>query len=129
MHLLHVGHYTPCVQYPAVGAVASLWRQPGSGISSTGDSATVLTGANRDRIRRAFQIAGVHTVVMSRWSVEDRATRQWMEALYQARLGDHLDTADAMRQASLTLIRERRARGQSTHPFYWAAFVAAGDWR
>jgi CHAT domain-containing protein len=80
-------------------------------------------------LRRAFQIAGVHTVIMSLWSVEDRATRQWMEALYQARLGDHLDTADAMRQASLTLIRERRAKGQSTHPFYWAAFVAAGDWR
>ena len=65
---------------------------------------------------------------MSLWAVEDGATRQWMEALYRARLRDHLDTADAVRQASLTLIRERRAHGQSTHPFYWAAFVAAGDW-
>jgi CHAT domain-containing protein len=90
---------------------------------------TVTAGEGVLGLRRAFQIAGVHTVIMSLWSVEDRATRQWMEALYQARLGDHLDTADAMRQANLTLIRERRARGQSTHPFYWAAFVAAGDWR
>jgi CHAT domain-containing protein/tetratricopeptide (TPR) repeat protein len=90
---------------------------------------TVTAGEGVLGLRRAFQIAGVHTVIMSLWSVEDRATQQWMEALYQARLGDHLDTADAMRQASLTLIRERRAKGQSTHPFYWAAFVAAGDWR
>jgi CHAT domain-containing protein/tetratricopeptide (TPR) repeat protein len=90
---------------------------------------TVTAGEGVLGLRRAFQIAGVHTVIMSLWSVEDRATQRWMEALYQARLGDHLDTADAVRQASLSLIRERRAKGQSTHPFYWAAFVAAGDWQ
>jgi len=90
---------------------------------------TVTAGEGVLGLRRAFQIAGVHTVIMSLWSVEDSATRRWMEGLYQARLGDHLDTADAVRQASLSLIRERRAKGQSTHPFYWAAFVAAGDWR
>ena len=27
------------------------------------------------------------------------------------------------------VLRDRRARQQSTHPFYWAGFVAAGDWR
>jgi CHAT domain-containing protein/tetratricopeptide (TPR) repeat protein len=90
---------------------------------------TVTAGEGVLGLRRAFQIAGVHTVIMSLWSVEDLATQQWMEALYRARLGDHLDTADAVRQANLTLIRERRARGQSTNPFFWAAFVAAGDWR
>jgi CHAT domain-containing protein len=90
---------------------------------------TVTAGEGVLGLRRAFQIAGVHTVIMSLWSVEDRATQQWMEALYRARLGEHLDTADAVRQASLTLIRDRRSKGQSTNPFYWAAFVAAGDWR
>jgi CHAT domain-containing protein len=34
-----------------------------------------------------------------------------------------------VREASLAVLHARRARGQSTHPFYWAAFVAAGDWR
>lgn len=90
---------------------------------------TVAAGEGVLGLRRAFQTAGARTVIMSLWSVDDRATRQWMEALYRARLGDHLDTADAVRQASLTLIRERRANGQSAHPFYWAGFVAAGDWR
>jgi len=27
------------------------------------------------------------------------------------------------------MLRDRRAKGLSTAPFYWAAFVAAGDWR
>ena len=90
---------------------------------------TVTAGEGVLGLRRAFQIAGAHTVIMSLWAVEDGAsTRQWMEALYRARLGDHLDTADAMRQASLAMIRERKARGQSTNPFFWGAFVAAGDW-
>jgi CHAT domain-containing protein/tetratricopeptide (TPR) repeat protein len=80
-------------------------------------------------LRRAFQVAGARTVIMSLWSVDDQATRAWMRALYEGRLRRGLSTADAVYQASLTTLRDRRARGLSTHPFYWAAFVAAGDWR
>lgn len=80
-------------------------------------------------LRRAFQIAGARTVIMSLWSVDDQSTRSWMRALYEGRLEKHLDTADAVHEASLAVLRSRRAAGQSPHPFYWAAFVAAGDWR
>jgi CHAT domain-containing protein/tetratricopeptide (TPR) repeat protein len=80
-------------------------------------------------LRRAFQIAGARTVIMSLWSVDDEATRLWMRALYEGRLKKHLSTADAMQQASLGVLRARRARGETTHPFYWAGFVAAGDWQ
>ncbi len=80
-------------------------------------------------LRRAFQVAGARTVVMSLWSVEDQATRAWMRALYEGRFQRKLSTADAVHQASLAVLRDRRAKGQSTHPFFWAAFVAAGDWR
>ena len=80
-------------------------------------------------LRRAFQVAGARTVVMSLWSVEDQATRAWMRALYEGRFQRQLSTADAVHQASLAVLRDRRAKGQSTHPFFWAAFVAAGDWR
>ena len=52
-----------------------------------------------------------------------------MARLYEARLVKHLSTAEAVRAASLGVLRERRAKGESTHPFYWGAFVAAGDWR
>ncbi|HEX2453716.1 MAG TPA: CHAT domain-containing protein, partial [Vicinamibacterales bacterium] len=80
-------------------------------------------------LRRAFQVAGVHTVIMSLWSVEDESTREWMTALYDGRLKKKLTTAEAVHRATLTVLRDRRAAGQSTHPFYWGGFVAAGDWR
>jgi CHAT domain-containing protein len=79
-------------------------------------------------LRRAFQVAGAKTVIMSLWSVEDQSTRQWMTRLYEGRLMRNLSTADAVREASLDLLRQRRAKGLSTHPFYWGGFVAAGDW-
>ena len=80
-------------------------------------------------LRRAFQSAGARTVIMSLWPVEDAAARTWMRALYRSRLQDRLSTAEAMRQASLTVLADRRARKRGTHPFFWAGFVAAGDWR
>jgi CHAT domain-containing protein len=66
---------------------------------------------------------------MSLWPVEDRAAREWMQALYRARLEDRLSTAEAVRQASQTVLAARRAARRSTHPLFWAGFVAAGDWR
>jgi CHAT domain-containing protein len=80
-------------------------------------------------LRRALQIAGVHTIIMSLWSVEDQSTRDWMKALYAARFEKGLDTPAAAHSAGVRIIEDRRNRGQSTHPFYWGAFVAAGDWR
>jgi CHAT domain-containing protein/tetratricopeptide (TPR) repeat protein len=80
-------------------------------------------------LRRAFQVAGARTVIMSLWPVDDQATRTWMRSLYEARFRGGLSTADAVHMASVTVLRERRAKKQSTLPVYWAAFVAAGDWR
>ena len=80
-------------------------------------------------LRRAFQVAGVRTIIMSLWAVEDQAARRWMTALYEGRYLKGLDTAQAVHQANARILSERRAKGQSTHPFYWAGFVAAGDWR
>ena len=80
-------------------------------------------------LRRAFQVAGVHTVIMSLWQVEDQSAGNWMRALYEGRLKKKLNTAQAVQQASLTVLRDRRAAHQSTHPFYWAGFAATGDWR
>jgi CHAT domain-containing protein/Tfp pilus assembly protein PilF len=77
-------------------------------------------------LRRAFLLAGARSVVMSLWAVEDETARLWMTALYQARHRQHLDAIDASRAASLALLRDRRSRGESTHPFHWGAFVAVG---
>jgi CHAT domain-containing protein/tetratricopeptide (TPR) repeat protein len=80
-------------------------------------------------LRRAFEVAGARTLILSLWPVEDQAARDWMRQLYRARLVLGLTTIDAVHQANLHTLRQRRASGQSTHPFYWAGFVAAGDWR
>ncbi len=80
-------------------------------------------------LRRAFQVAGAATVIMSLWPVRDEDAREWMVALYRTRLLDGATTAEAIRQASSTVLRRRREGGASTHPFHWAAFVGAGDWR
>jgi CHAT domain-containing protein/Tfp pilus assembly protein PilF len=92
-------------------------------------SGTVRAGEGVLGLRRAFQVAGVRTVIMSLWPVDDRQTRQWMESLYTERLVRGATTADAVRAANLGALGARRAAGASTHPAYWAGFVAAGDWR
>jgi CHAT domain-containing protein len=80
-------------------------------------------------LRRAFQVAGARTVIMSLWHVDDDSTRRWMTSVYEQRFVRRLGTAEAVRQASLDQLRRRRRAGTSTHPFYWAGFIAAGDWR
>lgn len=80
-------------------------------------------------LRRAFQLAGARTVIMSLWPIDDQAGRKWMVELYRGRFERELDTPQSVRYANLRVLRSRRSRHLSTHPFYWAGFVAAGDWR
>jgi CHAT domain-containing protein/tetratricopeptide (TPR) repeat protein len=79
-------------------------------------------------LRRAFQLAGAKTVIMSLWPVEDETTRQLMGSLYREHFLNGKDTGESVHAASLQILRQRRAKHQSTHPFYWGAFIAAGDW-
>ena len=79
-------------------------------------------------LRRAFQVAGARTVIMSLWPVSDLAAREWIRRLYKGRFAG-LSTAEAVQQASLDILQVRRKAGVSTHPFYWGGFIASGDWR
>lgn len=87
----------------------------------------VRTGEGVFGLRRAFQIAGARALILSLWPVADEPALRFMQALYRARLAGGRHAAEAVRAASLEVLRERRARGLSPHPFYWAAFIAAGD--
>lgn len=80
-------------------------------------------------LRRGFEIAGARTLITSLWPVDDAAAAQWMEYLYSAHLGEGRGAADAANSASRSMLEAREAGGLSTHPFYWAPFVASGDWR
>lgn len=89
----------------------------------------VLAGEGVFGLQRAFRIAGAGTVIASLWPVRDETAREWMESFYRASLDEELDTAAAVRWASLALLRELRDRGESTRASRWGAFVASGDWR
>jgi CHAT domain-containing protein len=80
-------------------------------------------------LRRAFHVAGARTVIMSLWPVDDEDALRWMTSVYDRRFRGGVETLEAVRASSLEQLRRRRKTGLSTHPFYWAAFIAAGDWR
>jgi CHAT domain-containing protein len=65
---------------------------------------------------------------MSLWSVPDEAARRWMTAFYGRVLAGK-PVHEAAREASLENLAAQRVAGLSTHPYLWAGFVAAGDWR
>ena len=75
-------------------------------------------------LRRAFFLAGAETLVMSLWPVSDYVTREMMTAYYTG-LKRGLGRGEALRAAQ----RAMRARPNRQHPFYWAGFIQAGDWR
>ena len=80
-------------------------------------------------LRRAFQLAGARSVLMSLWNVEDQSAREWMAEFYRSRMIRQLGCAAAVREASLAVLASRRRAGQSALPCSWAPFVATGEWR
>jgi len=66
---------------------------------------------------------------MSLWQVDDSSTRLWMQDPYRARFLHGAATSDAVRMATLSALSHRRIAHLSTHTLYWAAFLAAGEWR
>jgi CHAT domain-containing protein len=80
-------------------------------------------------LERAFRIAGARSIVMTLWPVDDEMTRRYVQALYRERLEFHRSTADSAWLAARAMLAQRRAAGQSTHPWYWAGMVAAGAWQ
>lgn len=80
-------------------------------------------------LRRAFELSGAGTVIMSLWGIEDAPARRWTRTLYAARFGQQRSAADAVREASVALLRVQRAAGMGGHPGAWGSFVASGSWR
>src|SRR5262249_51069652 len=77
-------------------------------------------------MQRGFHLAGARTVIASQWSVDDEATREWMEGLYRGGSMGDTDGSAAIAAASRSVLEARRRAHRSTHPFYWAAFTASG---
>ncbi len=83
----------------------------------------VRAGEGVQGLRRAFTMAGAASQVMSLWQVSDEATRDLMTAYYKELLAGK-GRAAALRDVQLSMQR----RAGRAHPFYWAAFIFAGNW-
>jgi CHAT domain-containing protein/tetratricopeptide (TPR) repeat protein len=67
-------------------------------------------------LQRSFKLAGVKTLVMTLWKVDDVATSKFMILFYQnLMLGEN--KLDAFK------IAQRAIRNEYKNPYYWAAFV------
>jgi CHAT domain-containing protein len=84
----------------------------------------VHAGQGAAGLRQAFQLAGAKSVVATLWSVDDAATTQLTIAFFK-RLGEGMSKAEALRQAQLELF----AKGEMSHPFFWAAFTITENGR
>ena len=108
-----------------------------SGMNLAGLESAVLSGCDTGvgivhagegvlGLRRAFEIAGAQSLVLTLWPVTDRAAEEWTVRYYEARLKQGLDSASAARDASRRVLERQRAAGQPADPSSWGAFIAAG---
>lgn len=91
--------------------------QTGTGRQIRGEGLIALT--------RGFMYAGAERVVASLWKVDDAATAELMARFYKEMFTNGKRPAAALREAQLSLSKERRWRS----PFYWAGFVLQGEWK
>ena len=84
----------------------------------------LLKGEGISSLARGFSYAGVPSVVMSHWQVDDESTREIMNIFYRY-LSQGETKSTALRKAKLEYLNE--AGPIKGHPFYWGAFVVVGD--
>ena len=70
---------------------------------------------------RSFLRLGVPNVIATRWSVDSRATADFMKEFYD-RLREKQTVAEAFKDASMEIV----SRPFYRHPYYWAAFAVYG---
>ena len=84
----------------------------------------IVKGEGVMSLARGFSYTGCPSVLMSLWSVSDKASADIMIRFYE-----HLEQGNAkdqsLRKAKLDFIKNRKSIHH--HPYYWAAFVPIGD--
>lgn len=76
-------------------------------------------------LRRAFQQAGVRTMLTAMWPVPDNETATLMTSFYHHWL-DGFTKLDALRAAALELLRVAREQDGHGHPLLWGGFTLLG---
>jgi CHAT domain-containing protein len=123
--------------------------------TAVGDDNSSRHGIEVEGLGAIAQQSGAKSVLATLWPVADGSTALLMSTLYKEHKLEHLDKADALRQAQLTLLKgtakvdpdAKSVRGLSrvsvaqgpanytpdpskpfAHPFYWAPFILMGNW-
>ena len=82
-----------------------------------------LTGEGVVGLSRSLSVAGVPSVIVSLWEVNDEATKALMEEFYRNLQLKKLSKAQALRQAMLTTMVDY------PNPNFWSAFMLVGEGR
>lgn len=75
-------------------------------------------------LTRGFVHAGVPTIVMTNWEVNDQASAQLMESFYKY-LSDGMDKDLALQKAKTDFLAQ--ANQLKAHPYFWASYVIIGN--
>jgi CHAT domain-containing protein len=124
--------------------------------TALGDDSVAHHGVEVEGLGAIAQQAGAKAVLATLWPVADGSTALLMRAMYLAHKNDHVDKADALKEAQLALLHgtvhaesagkaERGLarvdsapvaasftadpRAPYAHPFFWAPFILMGNWQ
>lgn len=75
-------------------------------------------------LARSFMYAGIPSLVVSLWQVNDGSTAIIMKAFYE-NLAAGMNKAEALRKAKLSYLEN--AEGIMAHPVFWSPFIQLGD--
>ncbi len=75
-------------------------------------------------LARSFMYAGVPSVVMSLWKIDDQSTSQLMPLFYE-NLAAGLEKDAALQKAKKLFLKE--ADLENKHPYFWSGMVLLGD--
>ena len=76
-------------------------------------------------LARSFFHAGARALLVTHWQVDSQATTDLMTVAFGASNGGAVRFSDRLQAAQAKLI----ARPETSHPFFWGAFVLIGDGR
>lgn len=85
----------------------------------------VQTGEGIESIGRSFALAGVNSLLLSKWEVSDLSAPLIIKYFYEG-LKKGLPKSEALRLAKLTFLRSD-ADNITSQPFYWDYFYVMGD--
>lgn len=113
------------LQLDADVVILSACDTAGMATSAASKEAGIVGGGNYalDGLVRAFVGAGARAVVASHWPVPDDfdATQRLIQGLISGQNGEGL--SGSLQTAQIGLMNE----AETSHPFYWAAFIVLGD--